>query len=72
MRQGSDDRRCWVTARRGSAVFQAPHELVETSDVEVMVFEIYEDHVGPRLSHLASGVIGEFGRWRVVEGLSFL
>ena len=72
VRQRSDDRRCGVTARGGTAVFQAPHELVETSDVEMMVLKIDEDHVGPCLGHLASGVITEFGRRSVVERLSFL
>ena len=72
VRQRSHDRRCGVTARCGAAVFETSHELIKTSDIEMMVFEIDEDHVCPSLGHLASGVITEFGRRSVVERLPFL
>ena len=71
VRQRSHNRGRRVTARRGSAVFEAPHELVKTSDVEMMMFEIDEDHVGPGLCHLAPGVVREFRRGSVVERLPF-
>ena len=59
-RQGRGHGRCRMAARCRPAVHEASHELRQADDVEGVVLEVDQNHIGPRLGHLAPRLIRKF------------